>query len=411
MGYRFFVSYARADPRENEEIEEFVDDLSAEVVGAVGRNGGEPAFFDRHIEPARDWSEAILNGLCTSKALICLISESYVASNYCGREFSAFSQRLKQANALAADLIIPVIWRVVSRELPPPLAALQNDHIDFPRTYKELGLVRLKRKSRYHDDYMDVVEKLADVIVKNTTRSWIADTNKLPPLLQTPNAFQPGDAVPTVGPIGPKNAKFVYVVAAPHELPPQKEARAAYGDEGGYWWCPYQPPEELSIGAVATDAALQSQTRYGELAPSDDLPSLVEVAARNNTPVAILVDPWSLMLEKYERLARSLRALAAESPVVDESCGVFVSWNSLDADTGKLRQRLEDAVRMAFTPEAGKTPRYYFPRLETLTDFRDQLVTTLREIKMRIMEKTDPARAVGSGTKLHSLTVPGDSGT
>jgi FxsC-like protein len=409
MAYRFFLSYARADEGENAEVMEFVDYLKSEVAAAIGRDDGEKtAFIDGDIEPARDWSRDISEGLRTSKSLVCLMTPSYIDSVYCGREFAAFQQRLATAGALDQGLIIPVIWRPVKRELPTVLTKLQYDHPDLPRAYREEGLRQMKRVSRFHDDYHITVTRLAELIAGNTRASLLAEAESITSLPHTPNAFRPGDAVEGIGAVGPKSAKFVFLVPHPVELPPQKKDRGAYDDEGGYWWRAYQPPEEQPIGVVANSAAVEVHAMYDHMPATDDLADKLEIAAKNNTMIAVVVDPWALTLEKYDRLARAVRDKTQSSPAVRDACGVFVSWNNSDQETGAARAQLEEYVRAAFV---GTRPLQYFFHLDTVADFRKQLVETLTAIKLRIVEKGRVGRPTQPGPPLHSLNVPGGSGS
>ena len=49
----------------------------------------------KEIYPGADWRNALSKSLQTSKVLLCLYSQSYFASDYCGKEFAVFQQRVK----------------------------------------------------------------------------------------------------------------------------------------------------------------------------------------------------------------------------------------------------------------------------------------------------------------------------
>src|SRR5438270_540670 len=393
MGYRFFLSYAHVRSQ-RDEVEDFFDKLNDYVTELLPRDTGSAGFFDREMEPGAQWGEAILTALRTSRTMVVLVTEQYLDSPYCGRELGAFKARADASPHHAADLIIPVTWTPVSRPLPLVLTALQDPmgNRAFPPEYAERGLARLSRQKKYEDAYTEVVERLADIIFRNSDR--LLDSPSIPPLQQTVNVLRPGDPVDGLGQLGPKNAKFVYIAAHPMELPPRKEARQAYGEEGGYWWCPFQPPEERWVGLVANEVVAQERLRYFEIpATSPDLLARIELAARSNTPVAILVDPWTLTVDRYNDIVNGIAALARETPEVEESCGVFVSWNNLDVDTQREGAALENHVNAALSLPGMKPPRHFHKQINDIGTFRTTLVDAFRTMKLRGLDNASASPA------------------
>lgn len=404
VAYQFFLSYARVQGQSTD-VSEFFNDLADAVRAQMARDGGEAGFLDTTMEIGSDWRDTIATALRTCKSMICLLSEQYIDSDYCGREFAALSKRLAGLGIAVetSGLIIPVRWTLFDRKLPAVLGALQNDNRGFPSEYEEHGLQRLRRFNQYHDQYLQSVYKLADTIIATTRTRLIPDAVEILSLRQTPNAFRPGQAVTTdLGPLGPKNAKFVYVAAHPDELPPSRLERSAYNDEGGWWWCPYLPPEQQTIGDVANDAAREVRMRPGDLPTSRELATNLAIAIRNNTPVAIFVDPWTLTLERYDRFVRDVCQLLKD---VEGDYGAFVTWNEADTDTAAQQRMLQAQVEVSFTPH--RPTEFYFPSIRTLPELRERIIEYLRGARARIMER-GPVRQVQAGPALQTLPVPGD---
>ncbi|MEA2413655.1 MAG: hypothetical protein QOI58_312 [Thermoanaerobaculia bacterium] len=422
MAFRFFLSYARI-PAQRDEVEEFFNDLQDAVAVAIGRDGGDPGYFDSpapkkgeedkrafidvEIEAGRMWRTDIEDAIRTSKSMVALLSADYVNSDYCGREFAAFGNRLKRAkvNRPASDLFIPVRWSDV-KSMPDALAEFQNDNSGYPRSYQEYGLLKLKKRQMYADDYHEVVETLAKMIASRTA-GLIPDANAIPALQDTPNAFRLSSGVPEVGPLGPKNAKFVYIVAEPRELENVRKGREGYDKDGGYFWCPYHPPEKPSIGEVVGAVAQEMKVRPWELVitSASDLLTKIETAITNKSPVAVLIDPWSLSINRYDSLVRAIGKFAAEHPEISEAAGTFVPWNKADRETQDSLAALEQQVDVTF---ADGRPKYHYPRIGALLDLRSALIEFLQAIRFKVFEK-DPTREVQEGSALHTISAAGGS--
>lgn len=408
MTYQFFLSYAHVDAQ-RVEVKNLFDKLTGFVTERLGRDQGQAGFIDQEIAPALEWGPAILAGLRTARSMICLLSEQYIDSDYSGRELGAFKARVDAMGYQGGGLIIPVLWTPITRPLPEVLAALQIDR-SLPQSYLEKGLAYLSRLSKYQDDFIEVVYSLAAVVKKQTEASPLPESVTIPTLRQTVNVIRPNKPVGDLGPLGPKNPKFVYIAADPKDLPPQRVDRAAYGGEGGYWWCPYNPPESRAVGAMVNEAVLQANLRYGELpAEAPTLLNDIELAARNNTPVAILIDPWSLTVEWCRNLVREIATLAQASPAVSESCGLFVSWNEGDADTHREELLLRKYIEATFNFQGARPPKYFYPRIETIGGFRKLLDETLKSITLRAMDAITqrPPAAPAGGAPPTLSTVSG----
>ena len=82
---------------------------------------GPVSFFDKHdIEPGVDWSESLEGALGTAQAFIALYSPAYFESEYCGKEWAAFTSRYNEASGrLEQPPVFPVLWVPMGRTIFP----------------------------------------------------------------------------------------------------------------------------------------------------------------------------------------------------------------------------------------------------------------------------------------------------
>jgi hypothetical protein len=99
----FFLSYARADDREDL-VGRFHRDLTAEVQAQAGVGQRHISFMDNDLDRGAAWEQELSESLSRSLLLVPLYSPSYFRSDFCGREWQFFyEQRLP---------IKPVWWRI-----------------------------------------------------------------------------------------------------------------------------------------------------------------------------------------------------------------------------------------------------------------------------------------------------------
>ena len=59
----------------------------------VRRPGADPGFMDLSMNPGSEWRGELLEAVGTCKVFVALLSPSYTASEWCGKEWDAFSRR------------------------------------------------------------------------------------------------------------------------------------------------------------------------------------------------------------------------------------------------------------------------------------------------------------------------------
>ncbi|HEY1623084.1 MAG TPA: TIR-like protein FxsC [Streptosporangiaceae bacterium] len=128
----FFLSYAHVG-HPSPLVVKFFNDLSEDVAEAVGRpTGSEPGFMDRSMAGGARWTGELLKAIGTCQVFIALLSDPYVASSWCSKEWFAFSRRkvISRSGEDAAFQtgMIPVTWAAPIPEfrLPEPVRLVQR---------------------------------------------------------------------------------------------------------------------------------------------------------------------------------------------------------------------------------------------------------------------------------------------
>lgn len=180
----FFVSYARARDRSgnpgaghfsDQLTRQFFFDLSEDVGQLISRTtGADVGFMDMGTPGGTHWLDELLHAAGTCQVLVALVSAPYLSSEWCGKEWCAFSQRTPQPfpGASASPRqghIIPVLWAPVPFALPAPVGAEMifsptgTPKPELPAEYKANGVYGLLRTER-RDSYQIVVWELAKLI-------------------------------------------------------------------------------------------------------------------------------------------------------------------------------------------------------------------------------------------------------
>ena len=100
------------------------------------------AFRDMiDIDAGDEWEEKLAEALRTSGTLVCLYSNLYFDSNYCGKEFQVFVDRRElQDEAQRNGQIVPILWPsqkwLQDSDLPPQGARhVQYENESYPGLY------------------------------------------------------------------------------------------------------------------------------------------------------------------------------------------------------------------------------------------------------------------------------------
>ena len=115
----FFLSHARAPVlraplvgagRPDAPAERFFRDLWFHVAELAGPEiGVRPGFMDRSLQGSEQWAPALMEAVGTCRVFVPLISEPYLRSEWCAREWHAFERRgVRGGHKNTA--ILPVHW-------------------------------------------------------------------------------------------------------------------------------------------------------------------------------------------------------------------------------------------------------------------------------------------------------------
>lgn len=419
-GHWFFLSYARRDAVGNPYLKRFHDQLATEV----GRVAGLPSsvgaedigFLDvEGIEPGHQWPDTLARALQGSRTMLCLYSRAYFSSEYCGREVQVFRDRLAaHAAAHPADpvppLMIPVLWsRPEPTAVPPALASTQHSHESFGAVYAREGLYQLMSLSKYRDHYRELLVSLAETIVRAADAQPLAELPDLPHLEHVKSAFSSSTGTTGgarghgTGAVGPGTARFVFVAARRGELDVLGAPEDVYGPEGGRDWCPYAPTEPTPVGVVSQRVAALENVFYETLPLADRLLDQLREAERTNTIVVIVVDPWSIRSETYQRYMLHYD----EASFVN--CGVLIPWPRGDDEPAGVRDALDAAVRQTFSRAFILNGSYIRSSIHSVDDLQKELIAVLSEVRRRMVQRAQVflPRQMGPEMSLPTISGPG----
>ncbi|RZT76970.1 TIR domain-containing protein [Micromonospora violae] len=185
----FFISYSgapvgRATGQPAEHLSRFFVDLSVHVSELVGPvTGVDAGFLDTSIAGGEQWSPELLQAAGTCQVFVPLVSSALILSDWCGREWDAFSRRRVTPRHSSASVhetaIVPVTWSSTSgMALPRVLRDIQR----FTPTAPDPGIAaHYQREGVYgllsmewENMYRVVVWRLAQRIV-DIHRSYLVE--------------------------------------------------------------------------------------------------------------------------------------------------------------------------------------------------------------------------------------------
>jgi len=357
IDYRFFLSYSRRDAKEQGHKENaWFARFRENLIRDVAREAKLPAhvpedqvgFYDRQgIDLGDPWRTALVDGLQQSRVLVCLYSQNYFASEYCGKEFEVFLRRQAENPGVGAKAIIPVLWDAPTKlpePLPDCLAEAQFTHKSLGDTYAEKGLFHLLRMQK-EVEYQAFLEAIAEKITK-AGAVVLPPAKNLGPLDKVVSAFHrtttAAAAAGSPTPKGVKAALMVYVAGADTDYT-RRTNRSAYGAES-YEWQPYRPDSEEIVGAVAPNVVSSRGLFPAVLPVTADLSTKLQEAEDKNTMVMILVDPWTVEIATFGQVFDSVDRIRLSN------CGVIIPWSPNDPELSEI-----DPDEMKVDPKTTKT--------------------------------------------------------
>lgn len=398
MPYWFFFSYAHADY--DDYLGMFYRDLEKEVRSLTGYPLSGIGFLDRKdIEHGATWDAALEAGLQNCKVFVPLYSPSYFRAEYCGKEFAVFRERLhnhlRQSGAPVADpLILPVLWNPennVLPKIPTVINKIQYNHGSYPAEYLSEGVLQMVRlgvssTSKYYNEYLDFVRKFANTIYTTANNltlppqpAALTSLEKVTSLFSTTNPVATAAANQT----GPRYVQFIFVAGKQPELQAARQDLRFYGQQGGSDWQPYLDTYKGNAAALAIEAmeAISKELYYEEITLTAGIEQQVKLAASQEKIVVVMVDTWTLRLQKYNQLIAPLDQFSSVN------CITLIVWNEQDQEATIFKGALEAAVKGAFNTKAVQNPSNFLnTSIKSYETFKTELVKALGLAQAQIIE-------------------------
>jgi hypothetical protein len=177
----FFLSYAHAGLDSNRAAKRFYNELRGDLQTLVGLPvGAEMGFFDSNgLGPAVLWPQELADALGTCQVLVSLLSVPYLNSDWCGKEWHAFTLREREPRPGASRFqnqgsIIPVRWAPIPFDLP---SVVQGEvqlftpqgtqhQPDLPELYEKegaFGLLRTNQEEAFRSVIWDLAKSIQQI--------------------------------------------------------------------------------------------------------------------------------------------------------------------------------------------------------------------------------------------------------
>jgi FxsC-like protein len=403
LPYSYFLSYARAD--HNAVLSDFHHRLRDAVFPRVGGNRDEIGFFDlENIDPGCEWRESLFSALADARSMVPIYTASYFERENCGREWGAFRKRMVAHDALAEPVLFPILWAgsrignfsTVARELEyyqPPQGVDRE-------AYRDIGLGQMLQISRFDSDCKSIIADLAVKIVAAKD----ARLGPLPPgsFADIANAFAP--PLPAVGgppaapALSPDTVQIVVVAGNADELRAIGRAVGAYGS-GAQSWMPFDPPNRAKIVALAQNVVSGLNWTSTLLPLDQDLVAQLERAEDENRIIVLIVDAWTLRIERY----RTLMSQFDDEGRRFLNCILMLPWNVDDPETSTSCAALRELMQSTFAKNfTARDPLVFVDEVTSSDSFSRLFSQALEATRGRILQMS---RARGQGTGTNGLPI------
>ncbi len=425
-----FISYASADLG-GDRLKQFFVDLVEKVRELSGRAPKHLAFIDREsVEVGLKWEPQIAAALSTAPVFLPILSPTYVNSRYCGQEWQVFAKRMALVPHPPgkASPLQPVLWtpfNVSHNPVPDVVKEVQQYCARDGEEYGKNGLSNLARFPAERP-YLDVVNAIAARIAEASQDSVLPPMDPLPDLAKVQPLFpveREGDPDENGGgnaadePGGPEYAKFIFFTAYRSELEkvgvkdlkPDISTFPRESRPRGEWLPFPRTNPGLKISLTAQEMASRNSLEFGQinfkLAPKV-LRDILDKPEYENTPVVVVVEPWTLKLQTY------LNEVAFLGKWMSVNSVVLAVWNMSIPGASAAQAELETLIWKTF---AGR-----FPGQSTLPvefsissheELRVALNQTLAVLKNRMISTMNPRVLNLDRTSVETMpTVAGQRG-
>jgi FxsC-like protein len=412
MSYWFFLSYARYDL--NPTLTQFYDDLAEAVWLRAGGEKKDVGFFDGTLGPGEAWTESLEKGLQTCRAFVALYSATYFDREFCGKEWQVFRSRLDRfaAGGKRPPLIFPVLWGpegTLKSKLPAAATDIQYKHADFGKLYAEKGLFDLMTVNEYQDSYRKFLRDFAQLLWERAGQYELpaldgAEVSTAQSAFQSPRQARPATVQVEPDKLGPRYVKFIFIVGSKEEIRQTQRTQVDnYGGFKGTDWRPYYPVSQTEVGRLALVCAAKDVETLGYdiVSVDESLLGQLETMEKNNNVVIIVVDPWTLKIDRYRN---QLRNFDDRSFV---NCAVLIPWNLNDPETNRDLEELRGHVGWALGKRiVQKDPTAILDRINSAERLDTEMAACFNKVRMRLIEYAQVAKPISSGKTLPAITGP-----
>jgi FxsC-like protein len=382
-----FMSYARSDV--DPYFETFYRDFVRELRGCLGNNSTDNLVFrdSSDIPLGARWEPTIERRLLDCRVFVAMVSPTYLRRRACSKEWASVEWRLQHGDSESPSaLLLPLKWiPVLNDDVPSAVRERQAVHVSLGNSYARRGLRHVVQRAgaEYHELLTALAERVRDAVRAPAPQApaELMAPDQLPDLFGLDASPIAIHADPLKPPGGPKHVEFIVVAARQDELAAERNVTVAYGSEFDEWR-PYLPKLDTRIGLLVQKVALEQNLTAGVAAVAHNIVSHLQGARTRNTLAVLLVDVWSLQLERYRgymKLFDSAERLA--------NAGVLVVWNLGDGETPARREALLDGLRFAFPNlTVVKDPLAFHEQIGTHDELIAKLRDTLQILRRRIIE-------------------------
>lgn len=410
---KVFFSYARRD--KNVYLDDFFEKLRDEVMQKLPVASPHDACFrdSDNVELGDRWNAEMVNALKKTSVLVCIYSPLYFISDYCGKEVNVFQSRIaeyKKNNNKTPNVILPVLWEKPSTfTIPPSLQEIQFSHESIHKDYSIQGLKTFSKLNSYKDAYLLFIEQLAMKIqeITKTINLPEIEINDIASLESAFTVTEDNNHTPTsilLSNPNPKQTRMIFATGIKNELGKVKNNVDSYGDRSEYWK-PYYPDVDDEIGIVSQQIISEKKFHYLPIRFPENLAEVIREAEENNCVAILIVDPWSLKLEKYRNPIIKFNELQFINSAV------IVIWNFLDDETNNQKEILNSSYLF---PSLFRCLENNIPGIAenptTVDEFKIILSRAIDEARAKLIKRGKSFQVIkGEATSMPFLTVPGAS--
>ena len=394
-----FVSYASGNSRAGNSdrgevhvplLDRFCNELTVILEQQLGLDRGEALFkADGSIPLGEEWRFDLNGALQSCRAFIAVYSPYFFGSEWCGKEWAAFKCRLDEAagrNGSTAPLILPVLWSEPRDEsrLPACAQALQFRHRGLGLKYAEYGLFTLMNNQSHEQAYEAFRDGFARRLCQVVEAHPLAPSDEAFDLSALPSAFELGttkgtQAAAETTPAPGTHVRYALVVGTPEEVSSVRTQVDCYPGKAPLWK-PYHPECQEKIGTFVQRIAVELDLTSEVVELGEDFDEALTSDIKEGNLVAVLVDPWTVLLEDKKALVQHYDGQDLRN------CSAFVLWNRSDAETKGAADKLSTALHEAFPNKIVSNDAVRFhERVETTEDLRRRLVAALTELQGRVI--------------------------